>query len=298
MRRIILSIVVVAAAIWTVEPRLAAQKTGQVFIKLIDAKGAAVTDLQPGDVSITEDGMTCKTVKVEPVDWPIKLHVLVDNGKGNTNPINPLRDGLQGLFEAMPDGIEMSMYTTSPQPRPIVKPSTDKAALLKGIPLIAPDGGAGAFFDALFEAANRIDKDKTPNFPVILMAGSDFGRVNVNDRDFMKLQEIIQKRAITVHIIVMGGNGGLSSSGGGSQTEIGLAVTKLSGGKYENITTATRLATLLPELGKRIADSAAKQRNQFRVTYEKPSNAKAAAQIGASVMREGTPILTLDGHMP
>jgi hypothetical protein len=29
-----------------------------------------------------------------------------------------------------------------------------------------------------------------------------------------------------------------------------------------------------------------------------PANAKAAAQIGASVMREGTPILTLDGHMP
>jgi hypothetical protein len=298
MRRIILPIVFVAAAIWFVEPRLAAQKTGQVFIKLVDAKGAAVSDLQPNEVAITEGGVACKTVKVEPVDWPIKLHVLVDNGKGNTNPINPLRDGLQGLFEAMPEGIEMSLYTTSPQPRPIVKASTEKAALVKAIPLIAPDGGAGAFFDALFEAATRIDKDKTPNFPVILMAGSDFGRVNVNDRDFMKLQELILKHAITVHIIVMGGNGGTTSSGGGAQTEIGLALTKLSGGKYENITTATRLATLLPELGKRIAESAAKQRNQFRVTYEHAANLKPGMQIGATVMKEGTPILTLDGHMP
>jgi hypothetical protein len=296
MRRLIPFLVLLAAALWTVEPRLAAQKTGQVFLKLVDDKGAAITDLQPGDVSITEDGTECKTVKVEAVDWPTKVHVLVDNGKGNTNPINPLRDGLKGLFDALPDGVEIELYTTSPQPRPLVKPTTDKAALQKAIPLIAPDSGAGAFFDALFEAANRIDKDKTPNFPVILMAGSDFGKVNVNDRDFMRMQELILKHAMTVHIIVMAGTGG--TSGGGAQTEIGLQMTKLSGGKYENITTVTRLSTLLPEYGKRIADSAAKQRNQYRITYEHPANFKGTAQIGASIKRPGTPTLSLDGHLP
>jgi hypothetical protein len=296
MRRMLPFAALIAALLWTLEPRLAAQKTGQVFMKLVDEKGAAVTDLKPDEVSITENGTECKTVKVEPVDWPTKVHVLVDNGKGNTNPINPLRDGLKGLFEALPDDVEVELYTTSPQPRPIVKPTTDKAALMKGIPLIAPDGGAGAFFDALLEAANRIDKDKTPHFPVILMAGSDFGAVNVNDRDFQRFQEAILKHAITIHIIVMGGTGG--STGGGAQTEIGLAVTKLSGGKYENITTTTRLATLLPELGKRIADSAARQRNQFRITYEHGPTFKGSAQIGASIKRPGTPTMTIDGHMP
>ena len=91
MRRLCLFIALFAAALWSLEPRLAAQKTGQVFVKLVDANGAPVTDLKPGDVSITEDGAACKTVMVEAVDWPVKLHVLVDNGKGNTNPINPLR---------------------------------------------------------------------------------------------------------------------------------------------------------------------------------------------------------------
>ena len=86
--------------------------------------------------------------------------------------------------------------------------------------------------------------------------------------------------------------------GGGAQTEIGLAVTKLSGGRYENITATTRLATLLPELGKQIAQSQARQSHQFRVTYERPANAKIEARIGASVSRQATVILTLDGHMP
>jgi hypothetical protein len=295
MRRLLVVTMCVVGVLWAVQPRLAAQKQGQIFISLRGADGAPASELDAGDVNITEDGVACKTVKVEPVDWPIKLQVLVDNGKGNTTPINPLRDGLAALFDQIPDGVEMSLYTTSPQPRPIVKPTTDKALLVKGIPLIAPDGGAGAFFDALSEAASRTDKDKTPHFPVILMVGSDLGRLSVIDRDYQKLQETIIRKAMTVHVILMGGGAG---SGGAVQTEVGLALTKLSGGHYENITTTSRLATLLPEYGKRIAQSAAKQRHQFRVTYERAGNPKVGAQIGAEIRKPGTSVLTLDGHMP
>ncbi|MEP7304041.1 MAG: hypothetical protein ABJA98_00855 [Acidobacteriota bacterium] len=298
MRRLSCLAVLVACALCAVEPRLAAQKQGQVFISLKGADGAPVSDLGASDVSISEDGVACKTLKVEPIDWPVKLHLLVDNGKANTSPINPLRDGLTALFEQMPADVEVAMYTTSPQPRPIGKPTTDKAQLVKNIGLIAPDGGAGAFFDALFEAATRIDKDKTPNFPVIFMVGSDFGKVNMNDRDFQRLQEFIIKHAMTVHIVVMSSSSGVGSSGGGAQTEIGLAVTKLSGGRYENIATTNRLSTLLPEIGKKIAESATRQRHQFRVTYERAGNPKPGAQIALSISKPGTPTLTLDGHMP
>jgi hypothetical protein len=297
MRRIQVLGVLLVAALWTVEPHLAAQAQGQLFIKLVAPDGTPVTDLQTSDLMITEDGGACKIVKLEPIDWPIKLQVLVDNGKVNTNPINSLRDGLKGLFEQIPDGVEMSMYTTAPQPRAIVKPTTDRQKLIDGIGLIPPDSGTGAFFDALSEAAGRIDKDRTPHFPVILMVGSLLGRVTAQDRDLQRLQESIVKRAMTVHIIMMSPTA-VASIGGPVQTEIGLAVTKLSGGRYENITSINRLATLLPELGKQIGQSQARQSHQYRVTYERPAGAKAAAQVSASVGRPGTPVLTLDGHMP
>ena len=279
-----------------VEPHLAAQKQQQIFVSLVAPNGTAVTDLQASDVSVTEDGVDCKIVKLEPINWPTKLQVLVDNGKANTNPINPLRDGLKALFEQMPDGVEMSLYATAGTPRPLVKPVIDRQKLIDGIGLIAPDSGVGMFFDALSEAAGRIDKDKASNFPVILMVASDLGRISAPDRDFQKLQDTILKRAVTVHVVMMGGGGG--TSGGGAQTEIGLAVTKLSGGRYENITTTNRLATLLPEFGKTIAESHARQSHQFRVTYERPAGAKDQPRIGAGIRREGTPMLSLDGHLP
>ena len=296
MRRMYCLAASVIVAAWAVELHLVAQKQQQIFINLTAPDGTPVTDLQAGEVSVTEDGVECKIVRLEPINWPMKLQVLVDNGRPNTNPINSLREGLKGLFEQMPEGIEMSMYAIAGSPRPIVKPTTDRQKLIEGIGLVAPDTGVGMFFDALSEAGGRIDKDKTSNFPVILMVGSDLGNVRAPDRDFQKLQETILKRGVTVHVIVMGGGGG--TSGGAAQTEIGLALSKLSGGRYENITANSRLATLLPELGKKIAESDARQRHQYRVTYERPANAKERPQIGALVRHDGTARISLDGHLP
>src|SRR5262249_33729915 len=122
------------------------------------------------------------------------------------------------------------------------------------------------------------------------------GRVTASDRDYQKLQDIIIRRALTIHVTMMNGGGG--TSGGGAQTEIGLNVTKMTSGRYENITTTNRLATLPPERGKKIAEQHARQLHQFRVTYERPANAKAQARIGASVRKDAMPMLSIDGRLP
>ena len=275
---------------------LAAQKQQQIFIALHMPDGKPVEGLQASDVSISEDDVDCRILKVEPISWSIKLQVLVDNGHSNTTPINPLRDGLKALFEQMPEGVEMSLYTTAGTPRPIVKPTTDKQKLIDGIGLIASDGGAGMFFDALSEAGDRIEKDKTPGFPVILMIGSDFGNVRVLDQQYQKLQKTILEHGVTTHVIVTTGSGG--TTGQGTQVELGLNLTKLSGGRYESLATASRLATLLPELGKRIAESQARQSHQYRLTYERPAKPRAQPRIGATVKREGAVQLSLRGNLP
>jgi hypothetical protein len=276
---------------------LSAQKQQQIFLSLTAADGKPVEGLLPTDVGITEDDKNCKVVKVEPIDWPTKVQVLVDNGSKNTSPINPLRDGLKAFFDAMPEGTEMSLYTTAGTPRAIVKATTDKQKLISGIALIAPDGGAGMFFDALSEASERVEKDKTPGFPVVLMVGSDVGQVRVLDQPYLKMQQRIIDFGITMHIIVTAGGAG-SGSGGQAQTEVGLAVTKLSGGKYESISAPSRLSTLLAEYGQRVAASAARQRHQYRVTYERPDKPSAQPRIGATVRKEGSVQMSLRGNLP
>ena len=59
-----------AAALVAGSVSVSAQKQQQIFISLTTADGKPVDGLQTGDVSITENDVNCKVVKVEPVDWP------------------------------------------------------------------------------------------------------------------------------------------------------------------------------------------------------------------------------------
>jgi hypothetical protein len=288
----------VTLAVVSVEPHLSAQKQRQLFISVTAPDGKPVEGLRANEVGVTEDGVDCKVVNLEPIDWPMRLQVLVDNGRANTNPINSLRDGLKALVEQLPDGVELALYVTAGSVHPIVKPTADKQKFIDGINLIAPDSGAGMFFDALKEAADRIDKEKTPSFPVILMVGSDVGRIRVIDQEYQKLQETIINRGITTHIIVMAGVSDAGVNTAGAQTDIGLQLTKLSGGRYEGINATTRLTTLLPEFGKQIAKSQARQSHQYRVTYERPAKASLQPRIAAEVRRAGTVDLSLHGNFP
>jgi hypothetical protein len=294
MRRVCLT-AIIAAGVAASIPVLA-QKQGQLFISLMSPDGKPVEGLTAADVTISEDGMECKTTKVEAVAWPTKLQVLVDNGRSNTNPINPLQSGLKEFFAQIPDGVEMSMYAIAGTPRPIVKPTTDKQKLIDGIPLIAPDSGAGQFFDALLEASERVDKDKTPGYHTIVMIGSDFGAMRALDRDFQKLQLNVFNHGITTHVMInIGGQGGTQS--GGAQVDLGLNITKVSGGRFENFNGTNRLATLLPEIGKQVAQSIALQSHQYRVSYDRPAKPnEKGGSVSATVKREGVVHISLHGN--
>jgi hypothetical protein len=285
----------VAAGAAVLAAPLSAQKQGQLFLSLTGPDGRPVEGLTAADVNITEDGAECKTLKLEPINWPTKVQVLIDNGRANTTPINPLRDGLKDFFNAMPEGTEVSLYTTAGTPRNVIKPTADKEKLTSGIGLIAPDGGIGMFFDALSEAAERVAKEKTPGFSIIVMIGSDIGGMRALDREFQKLQQTVFEKGVTTHVILTVAGGQAGGTVGG-QAELGIGITKLTGGRFENINSSTRLATLLPEYGKLVAESIGRQKSQYRVTYERPGKPNERANINATVRHAGTVGLSLHGN--
>jgi hypothetical protein len=281
-----------------------AQQQGQLFISVLDTAGKPVTDLTAADFEVTADTIDCKVVKVEPFSKPTRLSIMIDNGPATTKELANFRAAYKSLLQAVPEGIETELITIAPQPRWLEKPTTDRQKLIQAIDRLAPDSGAGLFFDALVEGGNRVDKDKGSYFPVFLILASDFGRNSSSmDRDFMKLQKQILQYGITVDFVMFHSGGDrLGSVGGAIQTEVGLGLTKLSGGRYENINSSTRLMTLLPELAQQIGRSNIRQLSQYRVTYERPGkDSKPVQQVGAALKtsRVGLlPQLSLDGHMP
>lgn len=291
-----------AGCLWAANAPARAQQLGQLYISILDADNKPVTDLEVDDVKVLVDDVDCKVVKLEPVNKPMKLTLMVDNGPVTTKELATYRSALRAFLEALPPGLETSLYSINPQPRTVVKATTDRQKLLQGVDLIAPDTGAGLFFDALVEASDRFDKDKTDHYPVLMMVASDVGsNMSAMDRDFERLQKRIIQKAATVHFAILHGGGERAGAVAGAlQTEVGLAVTKLSGGRYENIAAATRLVTLLPEFAAQIAQSNLRQTHEYRITYQRDSK-EPPQRISASLsrLRIGLqPQLSVDGHMP
>jgi len=283
-----------------------AQRQLQFFAHFADASGKPIAGVTDTDIQVQEDNVPGKVVKVEPIDWPVKVAVLVDNGTGSSERLTHTREGVKGLLQALPGGVEISLQTTAPQPRYLVRPTTDKGAVIQGVDLLTPDSSAGRFVDGLIETAARFDKERADKergnfFPVIVIVGSLTAEgSSIRDRDVQKLFQQLGTRAMTAHIVMVGPSNQSGTSNVSNAIQIGINASKQTGGRYESIAATTRLTTLLPEIGTQVAQSHERQRAQYRITFERPAG-KSGPQVGGiglSGARGMTVKLTLDGHMP
>jgi len=298
---------VALAAALAVAPALHAQQAIQVFLSAVDADGKPVSDLRAEDINIMVDGSACTMTKFDAIDWPVKLTLMVDNGPVHTDALRQLREAVRLFLAELPTDMEVSVISIDPAPRWIYRPGNDRVKMLSSLDLLIPDQGAPKFIDALAEAADRVNKDKTDKnkekgnyFPVFMMVGSA-GLEGSNPRDYQvnKLFKQVADNAITVHVVMQqSASRSTDIASGTNQIEIGLRLTQMTSGRYESINSETRLSTLLPEYGKQIAKSHQRQSHQYRITCQ-PTGNGAPKQITANTNRAGlNAALTLDGRVP
>ena len=292
-----LDIVVVAGLALSSAAPVQAQTSEILFMAALDARGAAVTDLGVEEFVVFEDDAERKVASVELVSLPVKLALLVDNSATASPGLSDVREGLRELVALLPDDMEVSLVTTSPQPRIVVRLTSDKAELSAGIDLISPDSGSGAFVDAISEAMNRFVDDDDAFIPTLLViAANGPDTASGLDRKFGGIQDDLQTRPTIAHVIVLSA----ARSGGEVQTTVGTTIADVTGGRYEALASPSRFRTLLPEFAEQIGVSHERQRAQYRITYIRPAGAEPPTQgIGAETRRPGLQgILSLDGRMP
>ena len=280
---------------------LLAQQEFVLYLSMLDADGNAPAALTAEQVMLTEGGQSLNVLKIEKIDWPIKVQVLVDNGAGlGAENLIHIRNGVRDLMKALPPEVEVSLYTTAPQPRVVVRPTTDRLQLLQGADRIAPDTGSGRYIESLNEATQRIERDKSRHFPVIIAVATGIGDTNVMERDVDQLWRRLNERPTTVHTVLLsGGARSANSVTAANQTQVGLAVQKLTGGRYDNIAAPSRLASLLPEIGAQVAASHRRQTRQFRLVLERPKGRSGPlGAIGGSLPPGYTSTLSTDGAIP
>jgi len=304
IRRTLTAAIIVAAGVW------ASAQTPQVFqfyISATNADGLPVKELGPDDVIMSENGVRQKIAKVEAVSVPIKLTIAVDNGLESADAIAHYRIGLKGLVEALPPDVEVTLITTSPQPRVVVKPTTDRVQILRGINLFAPESARPRWSDAVVEFSQRLqkeakDKKATPYLPVLVMVST----ISLESRsyepdDIQKAVKYLMTRKAKVNAVLASTRAGtvnLDDTDVTQQANVAMPTTKATGGRFETLSVANKLDTLLPEWGHDLAALETRQSAQFRVTVER-SRGGDLQKPTIEIAREGLKgTVTIDGYLP
>jgi hypothetical protein len=270
----------------------------QVFMTAVDANGAPVADLKPDEIAMTENGAPGKVLTLERFNLPVKLTITVDNGRESVPALAALREGLTGLVEALPADVEVTLVTTAPQPSMVVRPTTDRAQILRGISRFSVESNESArFSEALVEYADRLEKDfrdkKLTYAPMLVMVSTSAPEQSSLQIDTIeKALKTLATRGARVSVLMTTTRptdaDSVDQMKNGRQALIAAPIIKASRGKFETLVAFSGLSTSLPQWGKEIALSHVRQTNQFRAVIERPGGATGPLNnLGLRLTRPG-----------
>jgi hypothetical protein len=294
------------AALLTHAVLLAQGEPYQFVIAVSDDHGRPVGDLGRDEIVLTENGVAAEIVSVRAFQMPVALTIAVDNGPLSVDALGHYRAGLSGLVKALPQDLEVTLITTSPQPMIVVQPTMDRARLLRGVNGFAPQEESGRFTDTLVEFSRRYETalketNRITSLPVLVMVSTTVVEaVSYQPAEIAHALQFLERRKAKVHVAMLNTRRGASARAAindGRQTMIAIPATKVTNGRFEALSNSNRLTTLLPEMGAEIAALHRRQVNQLLVTALRPRGRRGPLQNGQiGLTRKGlTGSVSLDG---
>jgi hypothetical protein len=320
-RRSLIAGTVLAVGLVTICAAVHGQEQSAIYLLAVDQTGTPVLDVKATDIAIKEDVGPSTILSVRRFGWPLKVTVLVDNGPRTSDALVHFRTGLKKFFAGLPPGVPVSLIATAPNPRWLVRETTDKIQIEKGVNLITIDEGLGRFSDALVEYAERLDDEfrkvetthLPPYLPVLVsIATTNQDGSEVRRESKLKMIASLQKHRVWTTMIMVASSPALAASGGrpaiesneGQNGQIAKTVQEVTRGSYVPITgsgTSALSSKLLPDLAREIALRYLKQMTQHRIVFERPAGAKGPMKnFALSLLNHpgAKIVLSTDGAMP
>jgi hypothetical protein len=282
---------------------LAQDENITLILAVTDESGRPVRDLARDEIVVSENGTVADVVDVRPFQMPVALTIAVDNGPFSVDALAHYRTGLTGLVRALPSEMEVTLITMSPQPLVVAQQETDRLRLLRAVNQFAPQEERPRFTDTLVEFSRRFEAAlketrRIASLPVLLMVSTSAPEaVSYMPEETARALAFLERRKAVVHVAMLNVNRGPRAIDDARQVLIAIPAAKVTKGRYEALSNSIRLTTLLPEMGRQIAELHRRQVSQLLVTARRESGRRGPLrnlQIGLT--RKGmTGIVSLDG---
>ena len=256
------------------------------FIKVIDRDREPVTDLGADDFTVEHDGRRVDGVRVELVDQPLRVALVVDDADGAGAFFRYLRDYLPEFVRALPEDAEIGLILLSGRPRTVVDYTDGRDEVIEtlGEFFVEEDRAAG-FFAGLEETVDRWDDDL--RWPTLAVVATDGPAQNppTDGRYRAVMERLFERGAIVNSLMLMLPN---RASGGGYQTAVANNAAQVTGGWHDTVPGPSQIiGDKLQEMAAEIRRQYDETRYQYAVSYQLPRGADPDGNASAAVRRSG-----------
>ena len=268
----------ITAASPAAQQKTTASKTAQIYVSVVDDKGAAVPGLTMRDFAVREDGSAREVLSAEPATEPLDVMLLVDDSQAATATIPYLRDGLTKFVEAMQGKAQIGIVTIGERPTSVAEYTTDAAALKKGIGRIFARPGSGAYLlEAVRDVSRGLQRREGPR-PVIIALTTE--GVEFSNLQYERVLEDLRKSDATFHALAIGSPAPMTSDELRNRGMLLAEGTKESGGRRDQLLTPMAIPERMQQLAGELL-------NQYLVTYGRPDTLIPPEKVQVTTTRQG-----------
>jgi VWFA-related protein len=262
-----------------VKPAVSDARTRNVYVSVLDGKGAPVTGLAAADFAVREDGVSREVLRAGPATDPMQIIVLIDDSQASEEVIQPLREGLNKFVDKLKGRGDIGLVTVGERPTSLVAPTTDTAALKKAISRIFARPGSGAYLlDGISDVSKGLQKREAAR-PVIVAVTME-GAAEFSNLQYQNVLKQLDASGAAFHAVAIGSP---SSSLEDEMKNRGMVLaegTKATGGRRDQLLHPAGIAEAMP----RVADDLL---NEYVVTYGRPETLIPPEKIQVTVSRPG-----------
>jgi VWFA-related protein len=258
-------------------PTQTGPRTKDIYVTVLDDRGAHVPDLTAADFSVREDGTVREVLKAGPATAPLTISVLVDDSQAAEPAIQELRRGLPAFVEMFEGKSEIAIATFGERPTSIVDYTTSTEVLKGGVTKIFSRQSAGSYLlDAIVEVSRGLQKRKEATRPVIValtVEGVEFSNVY-----YQPVLQELRRSGATFHALAIGTPSDSQADEMRNRNLVLAEGTTLTGGRRDQILAVSAIPEKLKQLAVELL-------NQYVVTYSRPETLVPPEKVEVTVKR-------------
>lgn len=256
-------------------------RTRDVYVSVVDSKGAPIQGLTAADFTVREDRIAREVLKAGPATEPLHVALLIDDSQAATSMVNPLREGITAFIDKLQGKGEIALITFGERPTGLVDYTSSAAQLKKGVGRVFPRSGAGPYLlEAIVDASRGLEKRKAarPVIVALTVEGTEF-----SNQHYQQVLQALDRSGAALHVLTIGSPADSQSDEMRNRNMVIAEGTLRTGGRREQVLADSGI----PDKMKQVADELL---NQYVVTYGHPDTLIPPEKIDVSTTRPGATV--------